>query len=29
VNWYSIPGLPKPTISFTQIRSWLLAAGSC
>src|SRR5260370_38562736 len=27
VNWYSIPGLPKPTISFTQIGSWLLAVG--
>src|SRR5208282_4060677 len=28
VNWYSIPGLPKPTISFTQIRSSLFAFRS-
>src|ERR1039458_9221423 len=28
VNWYSIPGLPKPTISFTRIRSSLLAHSS-
>src|SRR5271168_4255956 len=25
VNWYSIPGLPKPTISFTLIGSQPLA----
>src|SRR5437879_8581846 len=27
VNWYSIPGLPRPTISFTRVSSWLLAAS--